>query len=94
MLLKSRSRTHHPYTTTPTLGVGAKTCLPFRSIQKYSTPTLGVNTKNMLVRFPLKINAPSSLNYLSKFYYRKEAWGYTKVINKKEKRKKELLRKN
>ena len=27
--------------TTPTLGVGAKTCLPFRSTQNCFTPTLG-----------------------------------------------------
>jgi hypothetical protein len=31
--------------TTPTLGVGAETCLPSRSTKKCSTPTLGVNTK-------------------------------------------------
>ena len=38
----------------------------------------------MLVRFPIhQINAPSSCYYVSKFYYRKETWGYAKVIHKK-----------
>ena len=55
MLLKSRSCTHHPHIcTTPTLGVGAKTCFPFRSTQKCFTPTLGVNTKTCLLGFHSK----------------------------------------
>jgi hypothetical protein len=50
----------------------------------------------MLVRFSLKINALSSCYHLSNFCYRKEAWGYAKVIHKKkrEKKQKEELRKN
>ena len=44
--------------------------------------------KNMLVRFPLKINAPSSCYYLSKFCCR------TKVIRKKEKKKMMTKKKN
>jgi hypothetical protein len=73
------------------MGVGTKTYLPSRSTQKCSTPTLGVNTKNILVRFFIhQINAPSSCCYLSKFCYRREAWGYAKVIHKKRKK----LRKN
>ena len=49
--------------TTPTLGVGAKTCLPPRSIQKCSTPTLGVKKKYLLGS--IKINAPHPCWYLS-----------------------------
>jgi hypothetical protein len=41
----------------------------------------------MLVRFSLKINALSSCYHLSNFCYRKEAWGYAKVIHKKKERK-------
>ena len=53
MLLKSRSCTHHPHIcTTPTLGVGAKTCFPFRSTQKCFTPTLGVTPKICFIGFP------------------------------------------
>ena len=52
MLLKSRSRTHHPNMHYSYTGVGARTCLPFRSTQKCSTPTLGVNTKTCLLGFP------------------------------------------
>ena len=40
---------HYSYTG----GWAQKTCIPFRSNQKYSTPTLGVNTKNMFVRFSI-----------------------------------------
>ena len=48
----------------------------------------GCEHKNMLDRFPIhQINAPSSCYYLSKFYYRKETWGYAKVIHKKEREK-------
>ena len=50
MLLKSRSRTHHIYLLLLHWEY-AKTCLPSRSTQKCSTPTLGVNNKNMLDRF-------------------------------------------
>ena len=90
MLLKSRSRTHHPHICiTPTLGVGTKTCFPFRSTQKCFTPTLGVNTKTCLIGFSIhQINAPSSYCYLSEFCCRKETWGYEKVIHKKKKKKK------
>jgi hypothetical protein len=40
----------------------------------------------MLVRFPLKISALSSCYHLSNFCCRKEAWGYAKVIHKKERK--------
>ena len=86
MLLKSRSRTHHTYLLLLHWEY-AKTWLPSRFTQKCSTPTLGVNTKNMFVRYSFhQINAPSSCCYLSKFYCRKEAWGYAKVIHKKKKK--------
>ena len=52
MLLKSRSRTHHPNMHYFYTGVGAKTCLPSRSTKKCFTPTLGVNTKTCLIGFP------------------------------------------
>ena len=94
MLLKSRPRTHHPNMHYSYTGVGAKTCFPSRSTQKCSTPRLGVNTKNMLDRFSIhQINAPSSCYYLSKLCCRKEAWGYAKVIHKKEKKGKKELKK-
>ena len=51
MLLKSRSRTHHIYLLLLHWKY-AKTCLPSRSTQKCSTPTLGVNTKTCLIGFP------------------------------------------
>ena len=54
----------------------------------------GGEHKNMFVRFSLKINASSSYCYLSKFYCRKEAWSYAKVIYKKKEDKEKKLRKN
>ena len=58
--------------TTPTLGVGVKTCLPSRSIKN----VLLLHwewTQNMLVRFSIhRIIAPSFCCYLSKFCCRKE----------------------
>ena len=76
------------------MGVGAQTCLPSRSTQICSTPTLGVNTKNMLDRFSIhQINALIFFAISQKFYCRKEAWAIEKLLIKKEKRKKEL-RKN
>jgi hypothetical protein len=55
----------------------------------------GSKHKNMLDRFFIhQINASSSCYYLSKFCCRKEAWGYAKVIHKKERKEKKELRKN
>jgi hypothetical protein len=51
ILLKSRSCTHHPHMHYSYTGVGAKICFPSRSTQKFSTPTLGANTKTMIDRF-------------------------------------------
>ena len=79
MLLKLRSRTHHPICITPTLEVGVDICLPSRSTQKCSTPTLGVNIKNMLVRFSIhQINAPNSYCYLSKVLLQESGIGLCK----------------
>ena len=50
MLLKSRSCTHHIYLLLLHWEY-AKTCFPFRSTQKCSTPTLGGNTKICLIFF-------------------------------------------
>ena len=97
MLLKSRSRTHHPnmhYSYTrgrhknmPSIQIHPKKCYIL---------TLGVNTRNMLIRFPIhQINAPSSCCYLSKVLLQKRDMGYAKVIHKKRKEKKKReLRKN
>jgi hypothetical protein len=42
----------------------------------------------MLDRFLIyQINTPSYCCYLSKFYCKKETWGYTKVIHEKKKEK-------
>ena len=61
ILLKSRSHTHHPHMHNSYTGskhqkkmVGAKTCFLSRSTQKCFTPTLGVNTKNILDRISTK----------------------------------------
>jgi hypothetical protein len=51
----------------------------------------GSEHKNIIDRFSIhQINAPSFCCYLSLFCYKKETWGYAKVIHKKE----EELRKN
>jgi hypothetical protein len=72
----------------PASTIGAETCLLSRSTKKCFTPTLGVNTKNMLDRvFIHQINALSSCCYLLEFYCRKETWGYAKVIQKEKKKK-------
>ena len=48
----------------------------------------------MLDRFSIhQINAPTSCCYLSKVLLQKEAWGYAKVIHKKEKKGKKELKK-
>ena len=73
--------------TIPTLGVGAKTCFSSRSTQKYFTPTLGENTKNMLHRF--QPNKCSKFLLLSlKGLLQKRGMGYAKVIHKNKERKK------
>jgi hypothetical protein len=88
MLLKSRSHTHHPHIlAAPTLGVGAKTCLPSRSTQKCSIPTWRWTQKN--VRFSIhQINAPSSCCYLSKVLLQKRGMGLCKSCHIKKERKK------
>ena len=83
MLLKSRSRTHHPHMHYSYTGVGATTCFPSRSTQNCFTSTLGVNTKNMPYRISTKYMLQVLVAISQKFYYRKESWGYAKVIHKK-----------
>ena len=58
-------------------------------------PYTGGEHKNIFVRFPLKINAPSSCCYLSNVLLQKKAWDMQKLFIKKEKEKKQReLRKN
>ena len=74
---------HYSYTR------GRHKNMPSRSTQKCSTPTLGVNNKNMIDWFLIhQINAPSSCCYLSKVLLQKRDMGYAKVIHKKRKKKK------
>jgi hypothetical protein len=54
-----------------------------------------VNTKNMLDRFSIypvtpihQINAPSSFVTISQSSIAKEAWGYAKIIQKRERERK------
>ena len=81
--------------TTPTLGVGTKTCVPSRSTQKCFTPTLGVNTKTCLIGFPSTQNKCSKVlvDISLKVLLQKSDMGYGKVIYKIKERKREL-RKN
>ena len=69
--------------------VGAKTCIPSRSTQKCFTPTLGVNTNNILDRFLHPPNKCSKVFVAisQKFYCREEAWAMQKLFIKKERRK-------
>ena len=55
MLLKSRSRTHHPHMHYSYIGGSRKNhATPSRFTQKCFTPTLGVNHNNMLDRISTK----------------------------------------
>ena len=90
MLLKSRSRTHHPHMHYSYTG-GRRKNMSFHldPPKKCFTPTLGVNTKNMFDRIIHQINALSSCSYLSKVLLQKRSKGYAKVIHKKRKKGKE-----
>ena len=79
--------------TTPTLGVGAKTCLPSRTTQKCSSPTLGVD-KNMFVRFHQNKCSKSLLIISLKSLLQKETWDYQKNREKRAKRKKRKEKKD
>jgi hypothetical protein len=73
--------------------VVAKTCLSPRSIQKCSTPTLGV-IKNMFVRFHQN-KCSKSLIYLSqKFCCKKRHQAIIKKEKKRDDKKKREQRKN
>jgi hypothetical protein len=81
-LLKS-SHVHTTHIgTTPTLGVGAKTCHP--SIQKCFTPTLGENTKNILYRLPQNKCSKFLLLSLKYFHCNREAWAMKKLFKKRK----------
>ena len=84
MLLKSRSRAHHPNMHYSYTQGRRKNLLPFRSTHKCSTHSLGVN-KNMLDRFSIhQINALSSCCYLSKVLLQKRGMGMQKELRKNE----------
>ena len=87
MLLKSRSRTHHPHMHYSYTGRRRKTWLPSRSTQKCSTPTLGVNTKNYFIGFPPNKCSKVFVAITQKFCCREEAWVMQKLFIKKRKRK-------
>ena len=88
MLLKSRSRTHHPHMH-----------YSYTSGRRRNMPSIQIHPKifysysrsehkNMLDRFSIhQINAPSSCYYLSKVLLQKRSLGYAKVIHKKKKKK-------
>ena len=85
MLLKSRSRTHHPHMHYSNTGGRCKNMRLHLDPQKNVLLLRWVWTQNMLDRFFMhQINTPSSCCYLSKFCCRKETWGYGKVIHKKK----------
>ena len=75
--------------TTPTLGVGAKTCLTPRSIQKCYTPMVGVN-KNMFVRFHQNKCSKSLLISLLKVLLQKKR--HETIIKKEKEKEKEMKR--
>ena len=84
ILLKSRSRTHHPHMHYSYTGGRRK-----------NMPSIQIHPKNVLLLHWEKtpkiyfigfhqINAPSSYCYLSKVCCRKEAWAMQKLFIKKE----------
>jgi hypothetical protein len=84
ILLKSRSRAHHPHIHYSYTWGRHRTCFPFRSTQKYFTPTLGENTKIFHIGFH-QTNAPSSYAISQIFTMQKRDMGYAKVIHKRKK---------
>jgi hypothetical protein len=70
---------HYSYT-----GVGAKICFPFRSTQKCFTPTLGVNTKNVLDRFFHPPNKCSKVLVTQSFVVEKRHGAMQNLFIKKE----------
>ena len=93
MLLKSRSRTHHPHMHYSYTRSRRKNMPPIWIHSKMFYSYTGSEHKNMLDRFFIhQINAPSSCCYLSKVLLQKRGMGYVKVIHK-NKKKKEVLKK-
>ena len=87
IILKSRSHTHTTsICTTPTLGVGAKTCHSIQICSKmFYSYTRSEHQKHACQIFhPPNKCSKFLLLSLSKFCCRKVAWGYAKVIQKKE----------
>ena len=89
MLLKSRSRTHHPHMHYSYTGSWCKN-MPFHlDPPKMFYSYTGSEHQKILDRFSIpQINAPSSYCYLSKVLLQKRGMGYAKVIHKKKKREK------
>jgi hypothetical protein len=91
MVLKSRSHTHHMYLLL-LHSEYAKTCLPSRSTQKCSTPTLGVNTKKYPIGFPSNKCSKFLLLSLKSFLAKKRHVAMQKL--KKRRKKERVLKKN
>ena len=88
MLLKSRSCTHHPHMHYSYTG-GRRKNMP--STKKCFTPTLGVNTKILLIGSPQNKCSKLLLLSLKSFVAEKKHWAMQKLFMKKQKKE---LRKN
>ena len=88
MLLKSRSRTHHPNMHYLYTG-GRRNNMPFHLDPPKNVLLLHWKkiAKIFLIGYPPNKCSKFLLISLSKFCCRKETWGYAKVIHKKELRK-------
>ena len=91
MLLKSRSRTHHPHVHYSQIGDRHKNMLSIQIHQKNVLLLHWKKTSKICFIGFHDINAPSSCCYLSKVLLQKRGMGYAKVIHKKRKKQ---LRKN
>ena len=88
ILLKSRSRTHHPHMHYSYTGGRRKNMPSIQTHPKMFYSYTGSEPKNMFVRFfTHQINAPSSCCYLSKVLLQRRGMGYARVIHKKRERK-------
>jgi hypothetical protein len=87
ILLKSRSHTHHPHMHYSYTKSRRKNMHSIQIHQKCFTPTLEVNNKIILHRFP-SINALSFFVIISQKIIAGRRMSYAKVIHKKEKERK------
>ena len=87
MLLKSRSRTHHPHMHYYT-GGRHKNMPSIQIHPKMFHSYIGSKHQKIALQDIHQINAPSFCCYFSKVLLQKKALGYSKVIHKKELRKK------